>query len=77
MSRDVTHRKGTRRSYRKLEEPIIPFILGKVVECKSVPADEAVAIVASVRQAVTDEVEADSSKASIQQILQNNVLCVL
>lgn len=76
-SRKLGRRKGKLRSHRELEEPAVPSGLGNPVQSKAVPADEVVAVVATVRQAVTDEVEADGTKASVQQVFQDNVLCVL
>lgn len=64
-------------AHRELEEPAVELSLGNAVERKALVANEGVAIVAAIRKGVADEVEAERAKASVQKVLQDDVLGVL
>lgn len=60
-------------AYSELEEPVVPSTTSLSLEDESTVANELVSIVTTVSKAVSDEVEEDSSEASIKQVLENDV----
>ena len=65
------------RAHRKLEEPAEEGGAGLSPESERAIPDEGVASIPTIRKAVAHKIEANRTKAGIQEVLQNDVFCVL
>ena len=63
-------------AYRELEEPVVPGGAVLALQDEATVPDELVAVIVTVSETITNKIEADSSEASIKQVLEHNVAAV-
>ena len=68
---------GEGEAYCKLEEPAVEVRAILIPQSEWPIPNESIALLTAIRKSIADKIEADRAKAGIQQILQNNVLCIL
>lgn len=68
--------RTARGAHRKLEEPVVPGRTVLALEDEATVTNELVPVVATVGEAVSNKVKANSSEAGIKQVLQHDVSAV-